>query len=80
MVKKGEDDNEADNYKLVRVGHIFRRQNGKEEGVATSWEDELPRYTPHTRKWKWRWRCYLLVMVATPRGILGVALLKGGEE
>ncbi len=46
------------------VGHIMKRQNGKEEGVATSWEDELPRYTPHTRKWKWRWRYYLLVMAA----------------
>jgi hypothetical protein len=44
----------------------MRRQNGKEEGIVTSWEYELPRYTPHTRKWKWRWRWYLPVMVAIP--------------
>jgi hypothetical protein len=58
----------------------MRKQNGKEDGVVTSWEDELPRYTPHTRKWKWSWRRYLLMMVATLGGTLGATLFKGGEE
>jgi hypothetical protein len=56
----------------------MRRQNGKEGGVATSWEGELPRYTPPNKIMEMEVEALLAWMVAIQGRTSSIVPLKSG--